>query len=120
MKKATNQLRAKTQGDIPAPMTLEYISSNDKHMAELKEEVALVKQAVSNLTENTKCDKLENSTQHTVIITGQEKIITKIDGLKEEFATAEEFHFWRNVLIAGILLAIFIGILSIMLDKFSR
>jgi hypothetical protein len=40
-----------------------------------------------------------------------------IDSANEKYADAEQFRFWRNLLIAGILISIAVGIIGIIVDK---
>jgi len=97
-----SELTNKTQGDMPSKETQAYMRSNDANMAELKGQINLVKQAVENL--DGKIDI----------------IITQLNNIEDRYAKKDEFQFWRNVLIGGILISIFLGVVSLMLDRIIK
>ena len=86
------------QNKIPAPQTQEFISNTKVAMAKLTKDVeSLVKNAE------------ENKRDHERII---EKIDKFIEGADNKYANKENFIFWRNIVVAGILLTIFLGIIG--------
>lgn len=94
-----SELTMKTQGDIPAKETLAYMRINDVNMAEIKGQINLIKQTVENLDKKT------------------DTIITQLNDMADKYAEKSEFQFWRNILVGGILIAIFLGVVSLMLDR---
>ena len=97
-----SELTNRTQGDIPTKETQAYMRSNDANMAELKGQIGLVKQAIDNLDKKT------------------DTIIKQLNDMDEKYAEKDEFKFWRNVLISGILISIFLGVVSLMLDRIIK
>jgi hypothetical protein len=107
-----DKLNTKTQGDIPAKDTLEYMRINNNNMAEIKLKVELLEQAVKNFSQKADDADDRNCRQH-------EEIIKMLREHENKFAEKEEFNFWRNVLISGILISIFLGIIGLILKGIS-
>jgi len=60
--------------------------------------------------------EVSNTSDHTEIKNGVIRIETKLDSKTDN----NEFLFWRNLLVSGILLAIGLGVVSLMLERFVK
>jgi hypothetical protein len=97
-----NELKEKTQADIPAPPTLAFIQ-------ETKVDMAILRTKIDNV-----CEKLlENSKEHEIILNKIDDFIATAD---KKYADREQFLFWRYVLVGGILIAIFLGVIKLIID----
>ena len=61
-----------------------------------------------------------NDKDHAEIKSGLEKIDIKLDTVIETKTDKSEFVFWRAVLVSGILVSIFLGIISMYLEKLVK
>ncbi len=99
------KLKTITQGDIPAPATLEFMEKVNTKIGQLEERTQQI------------CKKLDVSLQQNT--EDHKRLFDKIDELIQhtdnEYANKEEFKFWRNVVISGILVAIFLGVIALFL-----
>jgi hypothetical protein len=95
------ELKRKTQADIPAPPTLIFIQ-------ETKVDMAILKTKIDNV-----CKQLvDNSEEHKIIL---KKIDDFIDTADNKYADREQFIFWRYVLVSGILIAILLGVIKLII-----
>lgn len=61
-----------------------------------------------------------NSKEHQEIKEMVSSLSLKMDKVIEEKANKEDFIFWRNILISGLIISIFIGIFTLILDKYIK
>ena len=57
---------------------------------------------------------IENKEDHAEIKAVLVRIETKLDTKTDQL----EFVFWRNILVSGIMISIFIGIISLMVERY--
>lgn len=56
---------------------------------------------------------IDNKEDHTEI----KKVLVRIEDKLDKKTDKTEFVFWRNLLVSGIMVSIFIGIISLMVEK---
>ena len=84
---------------------------------------AATRVVAANATEAAKVVATQNSGDHDLL----QRVDTKVDGLKEavdklfsrdeDYVMKEDFNFWRNILVSGMILTIFIGIVTDFIKK---
>lgn len=84
---------------------MEFISNTKVAMAKLTKDV-------EKLVENSR----DNKEEHRVIM---QKIDHFIECADKKYADKEVFVFWRNLVVTGIMLSIFIGLISLFLERIS-
>ena len=97
----SRKLKTVLQGEIPAPATLDF-------MQKINESMATINEKLQNLEKGL--DK--NAEDHRLLF---DKMDNFIECSNKKYASKEEFHFWRNVVVSGILLSIFLGVIGLLL-----
>jgi len=64
--------------------------------------------------------KEQNSQEHRDIKAMISEIKTDLKNALNNKANKDEFVFWRNILISGILISIFLGVLSLYIEKLIK
>ena len=98
------QFKNTLQGRIPAPQTLDF-------MQKITESMATINEKLQNLEKGME----KNSDDHRILF---KKIDDFIECAPRKYASKEEVQFLRNIFIASILIVIFIGIITLLLNKF--
>lgn len=97
------QIKKIIQGNIPAPQTLQFMEKMNIKITQLEGKVETI------------CQKMDkNSEEHRILFTRIDEFIEKCD---EKYADKDEFRFWRNVVVSGILVAIFLGVITLFFRK---
>lgn len=81
----------------------EFETKHNEKMEQVSIKMATMEGNIKNIKENT--DRIEN------------KIDDFISCADEKYASRESFIFWRGILVGGIFLSIFLGILTLFIDK---
>lgn len=97
------QIKKIIQGSIPAPQTLQFMEKMNIKITQMEGKVETI------------CQKIDkNSEEHRILFSRIDEFIEKCD---EKYADKDEFRFWRNVVVSGILVAIFLGVIALFLKK---
>lgn len=59
--------------------------------------------------------KLEDTSKSVIRI--ENKLDKFIDSADRKYANRDSFIFWRNLMVSGVLVAIFIGVIGLLLNK---
>ncbi|MBU2060215.1 MAG: hypothetical protein KKB38_21090 [Gammaproteobacteria bacterium] len=101
MENESEKIRKVFQGDIPAPQTLEFMQKITETMATINEKLQTLEKGMD-----------KNSDDHRILFDKMDKFI---ECSNKKYASKEEFQFWRNVVVSGILVAIFLGVIALFL-----
>ena len=93
---------------------MSYTPNNHGAMAqETRDQLSILRNTMEKIEvhlDYLKKSMTDNTEQH-------KEILDKIGCLEKNFATKDEFNFWRAILVSGILLTIFIGIIALFMNK---
>ena len=66
-------------------------------------------------------DHCRSNDEHFNRVESQIDVITKkLDDALDNKANKDEFIFWRNILVSGIIISIFLGVLTLILGKMIK
>lgn len=103
----------------PAKTTYEFINKTNLAMQQQTDDLKNITKTLDTHVSDQKINdaKLQKNIDdfHTTIIS---KIDDFIKAAPDKYADAEQFRFWRNILILGIILSIAVGVVGILLDKY--
>jgi hypothetical protein len=106
----------------PAKMTLELLKDKEKEICELREKnqkFELNIQGMGDKLDNISEKLVEHVKQQKDDFSEMKKTLTDfIESADRKYADSEQFRFWRNLLITGLVLSIAVGIIGILLDKY--